>query len=84
MQDDVKKYLWWGIPIVVVAGLGAALYYGRKHKEVPVVAEQVQPEPVATAPDPSNGHPIEAPATEKPLPSLAESDAARPAETGSR
>ncbi len=76
MQDDVKKYLWWGIPIIVVAGLGAALYYGRKHKEAPVVAEQVQSEPVATAPDQPNDHPIEAPSADKPLPSLAESDSA--------
>lgn len=76
MQDDVKKYLWWGIPIVVVAGLGAALYYGRKHKEVPVVDGQVQTAPVATVPDQPNDHPIEPPATEKPLPPLGESDAA--------
>ncbi|HMN46595.1 MAG TPA: DUF3014 domain-containing protein [Povalibacter sp.] len=77
MEEEAKKYLWWGIPIVVVAGLAAALYYGRKHKEEPPVAEQVQPAPVATAPDRSANYPIDDGAsTAAPLPALGESDAA--------
>lgn len=74
MEEDTKKYLWWGIPIVVVAGLAVALYYGRKHKEAPVVSEQVQTEPVATVADEPANHPIEPSATLEPLPELGASD----------
>lgn len=74
MEEDTKKYLWWGIPIVVVAGLAVALYYGRKHKEEPVVSQQVRTEPVASVPDEPADHPIEPAATEQPLPALGESD----------
>jgi hypothetical protein len=75
MNDDVKKWLWWGIPVIVAAGLVTALYYGRKHKEQPVV-EQVQNEPVAEAPrQPDTNHPIESDSTDPAsLPPLAESD----------
>lgn len=77
MEEDTKKYLWWGIPIVVVAGLVAALYYGRKHEQEQPVAEQVQPAPVATAPERSANHPIDSGAsTGAPLPALGDSDAA--------
>jgi hypothetical protein len=75
MNDDAKKYLWWGIPVVVAAGLVTALYYGRKHKEQPVV-EQVQNAPVAEAPQqPDANHPIESDVTDPAsLPPLADSD----------
>jgi hypothetical protein len=75
MQDDVKKWLWWGIPVVVAAGLIAALYYGRKQQEAPV-AQEVRSESVAEAPAAGPGnYPIEpAPASSEPLPALGESD----------
>ena len=58
MNDESKKWLWWAIPVVVAAGLIAALYYGRKHKEEPV-AQQVRTEPVAQAPLTPEDHKIE-------------------------
>jgi len=74
MEEDVKKWLWWGIPVVVAAGLIGALYYGRKHKEEPVV-QQVQNEPVAPAPEQPSDHPIAPDSAGAPLPPLANSDA---------
>jgi hypothetical protein len=74
MEEDVKKWLWWGIPVVVAAGLIGALYYGRKHKEEPVV-QQVQNEPVAPAPEQPSNHPIAPDSAGAPLPPLANSDA---------
>ncbi len=77
MEEDAKKYLWWGIPIVVAAGLVAALYYGRKHQEEAPVAEQVRPAPVATASDQPGNYPIDSGTSDTaPLPALGESDAA--------
>jgi len=75
VEEDSKKWLWWGIPVVVVAGLAAALYYGRRHKEEPV-AQQVQQAPVATAPEEPASHPISPETSGAPLPPLAESDSA--------
>ena len=71
------KWLWWAVPIVAVAGLGGALYYGRYHKQQPV-AEQVQAEPEAPAAEtPAVRNTIEPPARAAdaaPLPPLGESD----------
>jgi len=73
-EDEPRN--WWAyvIPVVVVAGLGAALYYGRKTREAP-------PEPpaqvaaTATAPAPKVDNVIEPPKEAvAPLPSLQESD----------
>jgi len=77
MEQDAKKWLWWGIPIVVVAGLLAALYYGRKHNEDVALAPQpTQPlAPPAPAPETPANYPIQ-PAAEARLPALADSDAA--------
>jgi hypothetical protein len=73
------KWLWWAVPIVVVAGLGGALYYGRYYKQQPVAA-QVQTEPaapVAEAEAPAVRNTIEPPAgtaAADPLPPLGASD----------
>ncbi|HWK75115.1 MAG TPA: DUF3014 domain-containing protein [Povalibacter sp.] len=77
MEEDAKKWLWWGIPIVVAAGLLAALYYGRKHQEESPAQQQVSTQPAAPAPTPPpDDYPIEpAAADAKPLPALADSDA---------
>jgi hypothetical protein len=74
MEEDAKRWLYWGIPIVVVIGLGAALYYGRTHKKAEV--EQTVQAPAAPASEaPPVRNPIEDPAPSEPLPNLAESDA---------
>ncbi|HEY4368485.1 MAG TPA: DUF3014 domain-containing protein [Steroidobacteraceae bacterium] len=76
MEEDAKKWLWWAIPVVVFVGLATALYYGRKHKEEPVV-HQAPPAPMAPAAEaPPPGH-VLAPdtANAKPLPTLSDSDA---------
>jgi len=77
MEQDAKKWLAWGIPIVVVAGLLAALYYGRKHNEdVAVTAPPTQTiAPPAPAPAAPANYPIE-PTAEAQLPTLADSDSA--------
>lgn len=33
MDEDRKKWLWYGIPVVVVLGVIAALVYGRMHSQ---------------------------------------------------
>jgi hypothetical protein len=74
MNDEQKKYLYYAIPIVVVIALGAALYYGRKHKEevaAPQATAEMPAEAPAAAPD---NHPIETPPAAEPLPALADSD----------
>lgn len=77
MREDVKQVLSWAVPVVVVAGLAVALYYGRRHKEAPV-AEQVQTQPQAPAAPAPQHHPIDSDASRgaEPLPALADSDAA--------
>ena len=74
MNDESKKWLWWAIPVIVAAGLIAALYYGRRHKQEPV-AQQVRTEPVAQAPLTPEDHKIEPEGdSAQSLPPLAESD----------
>lgn len=73
MDEDLKRWLYWAIPIVVVIGAGAALYYARKHNEpAPAPVAQTQAPPSV---EPPVQHPIEQVEDEKPLPALAESDA---------
>lgn len=73
-EEDLKKWIWWGIPILVVAGL-LAFYYHRKHQESPPV-QQVRSAPVAPAAARPN-YPIKPEtANAEPLPALADSDAA--------
>lgn len=72
MDEDAKRWLYWGIPIVVVIGAGVALYYGRKHSDA-------QRAPVAQTAPPAVEAPVQHPisediASEKPLPALADSD----------
>ena len=72
MDEDAKRWLYWAIPIIVVIGAGAALYYARKHNE-PATAPAAQTQaPPSVAPPVQ--HPIEDVADDKPLPALAESD----------
>jgi hypothetical protein len=75
MNDEQKKYLYYAIPVVVVIALGAALYYGKRHKEevaAPSTATEMPVDPGATRPP--EHHPIEASPSAEPLPALAESD----------
>ena len=71
MNEDVKRWLYWAIPIVVLIGAGAALYYARKGGE-PQSAPAAQTQAPAVAPPVQ--HPIDQDTAEKPLPPLAESD----------
>jgi hypothetical protein len=72
VDEDVKRWLYWAIPIVVVLGAGGALYYARTHNEpAPAPAAQTQAPPSV---EPPVQHPIEEVADDKPLPALAESD----------
>jgi Protein of unknown function (DUF3014) len=74
MDEDAKRWIYWGVPIVVVVGLGAALYYGRTHKKADVEpAAQTQTAPASETPPVH--HPIEDAAPDQPLPALADSDA---------
>jgi hypothetical protein len=75
VDEDAKKWLYWAIPIVVVIGIGVALYYARRQK-----APEAQPA-AQTQPAPSGEQTPQHPITEqvddaKPLPALAESDPA--------
>jgi len=72
VDEDAKRWLYWAIPIIVVIGAGAALYYARKHNE-PATAPTAQTEAPASVSPPVQ-HPIENVADDKPLPALAESD----------
>jgi hypothetical protein len=74
MNDDQKKWLYYAIPIVVVIALGGALYYGKRHREEAQPAATAETPLVTEAEQAPEHHPIEAPATEQPLPPLAESD----------
>ena len=76
MEEEQKKYLYYAIPIAVVIAIGAALYYGKRHREEAVASQQATTQTQGEAPaTPPEHHPIEpAPATET-LPTLAESDA---------
>ena len=58
MEEETKKWLYWAIPAVVAVGIGAALYYGRVHRQ----AEQAKQTPAVTQPEAT------------PLPELADSD----------
>ena len=75
MYRDPKQWIWWAIPIAVVAAAGVALYYGRQKKEEPVATPAVSA-PAPAAATPPADHPIEPTATATPLPSLNDSDAA--------
>lgn len=77
MEDEQKKWLYWAIPVVVAVAIGAALYYGRSHRQ----AEQAKQEPAVTVPEapvPAAESPVRNPLAEtpppKPLPPLADSD----------
>lgn len=77
MEDEQKKWLYWAIPAVVAVAIGAALYYGRSHRQ----AEQAKQTPAVAVPEtptPATESPIRNPVAEtpppKPLPPLADSD----------
>jgi hypothetical protein len=73
MDEDVKRWIYWAIPVIVVIGAGVAYYYNRQsHEPKPGPAAQVQPAPTIAPPV----NPIDQDAqAAKPLPDLASSDA---------
>jgi hypothetical protein len=75
MDEDRKKWLWYGIPVVVAIGIIAALYYGRLHRQPePQEAAVEQPATAAGPQEPAIQHPIAPENAEQPLPPLGESD----------
>ncbi len=74
MEKDPKQWIWWAIPIVVVLAAGAALYFGKRHKEPIVAAPPTVTAPAPTAPAAPPNYPIEPTASDKPLPALDGSD----------
>jgi len=73
MDEDVKRWIYWAIPVIVVIGAGVTYYYNRKsHEPKPEPAAQVQPAPTVAPPV----NPIDQDAqAAKPLPDLGSSDA---------
>jgi hypothetical protein len=72
MDEDVKRWIYWAIPVIVVIGAGVAYYYNRKgDMPKPEPAAQTQPAPTVAPPV----NPIDQDAqAAKPLPDLASSD----------
>lgn len=78
-EEDWKKWLYWGVPVAVVLAVGAALYYGRSHRQAQQAVEQpaaTQPETPPPAEPPAIQNPIAEAPPLKPLPPLADSDPA--------
>ncbi|MBS0399219.1 MAG: DUF3014 domain-containing protein [Proteobacteria bacterium] len=76
MEEDTRKWIWWGIPTLIAVGVLAAFYYHRKHQEEPPV-QQVRSAPVPPVAPARPDYPIPPEATNaQPLPVLADSDAA--------
>lgn len=73
MERDPKQWIWWGIPIVVVAAAAVALYFARQKEPVAVVPP-VAVAPAPAAPEAPPNYPIEPTGTDTPLPPLASSD----------
>ena len=73
MDEDVKRWIYWAIPVIVVIGAGIALYYNRKGDEAkPEPAAQTEQAPTVAPPV---QHPIGEDATAaQPLPELGSSD----------
>lgn len=80
MEDDTKKWVYWAIPAVVAVGIGAALYYGRAHRQAEQQANQppaaVQPDTTVPSAEPPIKNPVEETPPPQPLPDLANSDPA--------
>jgi hypothetical protein len=73
MDEDVKRWIYWAIPVIVVIGAGVAFYYYRTHS-APKPEPAAQTQPAATTEPPVQQHPIEQEDAAKPLPDLASSD----------
>ena len=77
MEEDTKKWLYYAVPAVVAVGIGAALYYGRSHRQAEQQASQPPAMTVPEAP-PATEPPIRNPLDEapppQPLPTLNDSD----------
>jgi hypothetical protein len=77
MNDEQRKWIYYAIPVVVVIGLGIALWYGRTHRQPTEQPVAAAPPPTPASETPEIRYPIsDEPAEEKPLPPLTESDPA--------
>lgn len=75
MNEDSKRWIYWTIPIVVVIGLLAALYYGRQRQQAAEEAPVTESPAASSAPAPIQ-HPVEDVERTETLPALAQSDPA--------
>ncbi|MDY6948462.1 MAG: DUF3014 domain-containing protein [Pseudomonadota bacterium] len=77
MEEDTKKWLYYAVPVVVAVAIGAALYYGRSHRQAEQQAGQPPAMTVPEAP-PAAESPVRNPLGEtpppQPLPALSDSD----------
>lgn len=77
MEEDTKKWLYYGIPAAVAVAIGVALFYGRSHRQAEQQASQppavTQPEATPAA-EPPVRNPLDETPPPEPLPALAESD----------
>ena len=78
MEEETKKWVYYAVPVVVAVGIGAALWYGRSHRQAEQQASQppavTQPEATTPATEPPVRNPLEETPPPQPLPSLADSD----------
>ena len=78
MEEDTKKWVYWAIPAVVAVGIGAALWYGRAHRQAEQQANQppaiTQPESTPASAEPPIQNPLEETPPPQPLPDLPNSD----------
>jgi Protein of unknown function (DUF3014). len=72
VDEDVKRWLYWAVPIVIVIGAGGALWYTRAHKE-PAPAPVAQTQAPTTVETPVQ-HPVEQVPDDRPVPALEQSD----------
>jgi hypothetical protein len=77
MEEETKKWLYYAVPAVVAVAIGAALYYGRTHRQA---EQQASQPPAVTQPatppaaEPPVRNPLDETPPPKPLPALTESD----------
>lgn len=76
MNDEQRKWLYYAIPVVVVIGVGAALYWARMQKPAEEQAVAQTMAPTASAEPPVRHRIEDEPAEDQPLPALSDSDPA--------
>jgi hypothetical protein len=78
-EESFRKKVIWASAVIVVLGIGGAVYYYKYHNGVPPIPVKAEPPPVVqpppqTATEPAVRNPIPVSTDTKPLPPLKESD----------